>query len=136
MILIRNQYQHLLSMKLRNAKYNNLKIICLKFYRNKFFSMFLKTLTSFVIAFLIIFSSIIFNGIKNIYSENKIKIFYPLPNDNFNNVFSETQDLMLRKSDLEVPSKLFIFLIVIISINVLFKNILFSLNIINIIIVY
>lgn len=33
------------------------------------------------------------------------KVFYPLPSDNLHDAFHGTHDLILRKSDLEVPSK-------------------------------
>lgn len=63
----------------------------------------LSAASSFFVAFAILLFSLTYNDLKNGSTDESRKVFYPLPQENFNTVFPERQELILRKSDLEVP---------------------------------
>lgn len=56
-------------------------------------------------ACVILLLSLAINEVREYYSTEARKVFHPLPDETINTPFHETQDLILRKSDLEVPSE-------------------------------
>ncbi len=102
------KYQHFLrNVKLRTTLFmygENLKVFGSPFGENKIMSAVFRVFSSALIGVLIVFVSLFYNSLRDLYPATTRKVFYPLQNDNLN-AFHETQDLILRKSDLEVPSK-------------------------------